>query len=92
MLFSSDVEIILELGLTQRLSGSPWCASSLADWPQRKQAKRPKACDKGNYLIGRLYPPRRPRTPDIAKANRQVRTLLPAHLLGSLTTLPSLKQ
>ena len=28
------------------------------------------------------------RTPDIAKANRQVRTLLPAHLPGSLTTMP----
>jgi hypothetical protein len=29
-----------------------------------------------------------PRTPDIAKANGHVRTLLPAHLLGSLTALP----
>jgi hypothetical protein len=28
------------------------------------------------------------RTPDIAKADRQVRTLLPAHLLGSVTALP----
>jgi hypothetical protein len=28
------------------------------------------------------------RTPEIAKANRQVRTLLRAHLLGSLTALP----